>query len=251
MFKFKSKTLNDIKTIIYAYLTGIGTCITLMSGILQNWINEYSKIVSSISIILLVIILFFIIKLIVDEKFIKLESIEHNLEDKALNKIDDIKNTITNLNDINENLKKLEKIEYISSTIENINKNMIAEFAEHIFIQNKETGYIILILKNDNCNLKDYELNINSLHINSIIFEEEMSLDNQNINNITFSKLNNCKNGYSLNNINFSIKKGINIGIIKMYLREDPKGVIKFTILLKERKTDRIIIDNNEYTLME
>ncbi|MEJ8555142.1 hypothetical protein [Tepidibacter sp. Z1-5] len=248
---FKSRTLREVNNKILMYFAIITGAITAIGGVFQGWISKYSTVVSISSIILCLIFLFLILKLIIDEKFVKLETIEDNLNGKILDKITNIQQSISNFEHINEKIRDIEKIESISTKLDNINKKMMLEFIDHMFIQTNQIGYLILVLNNDNCDVKDYQLNINSLCINSMMFEEEICLDSRNINTISFNKLNNCKQGYSINNINFSIKKGFNIGIIKMYLKEAPEGIVKFTLLLKELQTGRIIIDNKEYTLIE
>ena len=230
---FKSDTLKKIKVKFLAALGSIIGIISLLNLTITGILKCHAVVVSIVSIIVISFLIVIIFAYLVDEQFRKLENQKSSI-DVLKNSNDDI---ISMINSVAESTK------YIQSVMD-------SDLVDHIFIQHDKVSYLILIFKISNGDMKEYELNFTSIDIDIFKFEVEIISDSKKFKQINFKDVNHCIVGSSINNIKFCVNNGFNIGIIKISLSKSPSKMIKINISLNEKETNKVLINNKEYTIM-
>jgi hypothetical protein len=242
---FESRTLESIWKRLFNFWGGFSILVTIVSGTI--YVIFPSSTTKIIAIIIIIIALLYFLKICVDtidKEFKKLENLEDG-QSQIKDTLDSLRNSTNLIEGINQNINNIGLvIPKICGSIETVEDDVNSELIDFIFTKDKngDSGNLILIIK---CNKNidhTYELTILSNEISAIKLSVDIPISKKyNVIEIHDANNRNIETPYIA--IKFKIKKGINIGIIKISILGEIKQLLGIQFSLSDLKLNKTIIE--------
>ncbi|MBU3154026.1 hypothetical protein [Clostridium estertheticum] len=243
--KFESKTLESLWKSLFNVWGGLSIIVTIVSGSVYVIFPSTTTKVIAIIIIIIAMLCFFKISVdTIDKEFKKLENLESG-QDQIIKTLDLLSNSTSLIEGINRNINSFGLvIPKICSSIETVEEDINSELIDFIFTKDKNgnSGNLILIVKCNKSIDHIYELTILSTDISVIKLGVDIPISKK-YNVIEINDANNRDLETPYIAIKFGIKKGINIGIIKISIVGEIKQLFGIQFSLRDLELKKTIIE--------